>query len=93
MPEKDFRSFVYGVGGREGEWGLQASEWTYAHEAGHLMGLPDDYEDTIRPDGTLYSKPKDKHKNHMMAEHGGDVQQHEIDSIIKNTPCPCNEKN
>jgi len=89
--DSSHRSYVNGVGGRYGVWGSQAVPWVYAHEAGHLMGLPDDYQDDTNSDGTVTSVPNAGHKGHMMGEYGGSVNQHEIDAILKNIECPCDE--
>ena len=55
------------------------------------MGLPDDYQDDTNSDGTVTSVPNAGHKGHMMGEYGGSVNQHEIDAILKNIECPCDE--
>lgn len=60
--------------------------WVYSHEAGHLMGLPDDYHD--KDD---HSEPDEGHEGHMMAEVGGVVAQHEIDNMLKGYTCPCDK--
>ena len=89
--DSSHRSYVNGVGGRYGVWEFQADPWIYAHEAGHLMGLPDDYHDEIEPNGSLNSVPNKGHEGHMMGEYSGSVNQHEIDAILKNIECPCDE--
>ena len=89
--DSSHRSYVNGVGGRYGVWESQADPWIYAHEAGHLMGLPDDYHDEIKPNGSLNSVPNKGHEGHMMGEYAGSVNQHEIDAILKNIECPCDE--
>jgi hypothetical protein len=79
-------SFV--IGDRTGYWSadnLPGTDWRFAHEAGHLMKLPDDYShDTGRVNPG--------HSNHMMGEWGGVVAQHEIDDIVRinNVNCICN---
>ena len=55
--------------------------WFYAHEAGHLMGLGDDYS-------YIFLTPDSGHSGHMMAEWYGTPAQHEIDAIIKAKKCP-----
>ena len=61
--------------------------WTYAHEAGHLMGLDDDNEE--QKGG--YTRAKSGHTGHMMADVMGTVQQHEIEEILKGVDCPCSK--
>lgn len=56
------------------------------------MGLPDDYQDEIKPDDTLLSTSNAGHKGHMMADYGGTVNRDEIDALLKNVECPCDEK-
>lgn len=89
--DSSHRSYVNGVGGRYGVWGSQAVPWVYAHEAGHLMGLSDDYQDVANSDGSLTSVPNAGHEGHIMGEYGGKANQHEIDAILKNIECPCDE--
>lgn len=43
VPVGNGRAYVEGVGGNSGEWPSMRPGWTAAHEAGHLMGLPDSY--------------------------------------------------
>ena len=81
--DSSHRSYVNGVGGRYGVWGSQAVPWVYAHEAGHLMGLSDDYQDVANSDGSLTSVPNAGHEGHIMGEYGGKANQHEIDAIKK----------
>ena len=80
----------YVMGDRRGYWSAdnrQGSDWDFAHEAGHLMNLPDDYSyDTgvVNPG----------HEGHMMGEWGGAVSQHEIDDIVSlnNVKCKCDRR-
>lgn len=69
------------------------SDWDFAHEAGHLMCLDDDY---IRigvydSNGIEITKPKPTHEGHMMAEWGGAVNRDEIDTLVRQhkLKCPC----
>ena len=57
------------------------SDWRYAHEAGHLMGLDDDYTDA--------NGPNPGHGGHMMAEDGGVVDVHEVMDIIRKNNIRC----
>lgn len=56
--------------------GTPQESWLYAHEAGHSLGLPDDYC-WLTPD-----QPNKGHEGHMMAEWYGTVAQHEIDGAL-----------
>jgi hypothetical protein len=85
--DSDHRSYVTWKG-NGGKWSGGDGSWVFAHEAGHLMGLPDDYSD--QEDGT--SKANDGHEGHMMGEHGGKVNQHEIDDALGKTKCPCDKE-
>jgi hypothetical protein len=64
-----------------GHW-VHTGYWRYAHEAGHLMGLGDDYN-------YLSDRPNEGHEGHIMGDQGGlVVAQHEIDSAVKGNKCP-----
>jgi len=67
------------------------SDWAFAHEAGHLMGLPDDYHEVILSNGSTITMPNAGHAGHMMAQHGGAANQHEVEDIIhhNSASCPC----
>lgn len=75
----------YVQGGNRGMWGSGSSDWTYAHEAGHLMGLPDEYDDRTDASGNTVSIPRPGHEGDMMAEYGGTVDQGAIDGLVKKT--------
>jgi uncharacterized protein RhaS with RHS repeats len=84
------RSSVGAVGGTHGHWRddkpvANKSDpcWMFAHEAGHLIGLRDDYRAV---NGA--SVPNQGHSGHMMGESGGGVAQHEIDGILQGKKCP-----
>lgn len=74
---KTKRSWVFGNWGHWEDW----EDWAFAHEAGHLMGLWDDYS-------WISGKPNKGHAGHMMGEYGGVVVQHEVDSILQGKKCP-----
>lgn len=82
------RSWVFGPGGSWGHWEDDTVTldnptpcWTFAHEAGHLMGLGDDYS-------YWTGKPHKGHEDHMMGRYGKPVAQHEIDGILDGKKCP-----
>ncbi|MDO5318874.1 MAG: RHS repeat-associated core domain-containing protein, partial [bacterium] len=85
--DANHRSYVNGVGGNSGYWTADnkpGSDWRYAHEAGHLMGLDDDYDAQ-----TGLANPG--HEGHMMAEWGKPVQQHEVEEILRINNVRCDE--
>ena len=93
--EDKYRSRVYGKGGGTGTWWANANEWVYAHETGHLAGLPYKDEKRIDPktgEEITVSVPDPGHEGHMMATFGGEVAQHEVDDIVNNVSCPCYNK-
>jgi len=78
-------------GGSYGHWRDNAGEWTLAHEAGHIMGLGDDYSENYLAQifgADRETRPKPGHEGHMMAEGGGVVVQHEVDEALKGAECP-----
>lgn len=89
-PPGESNATVGGIG--RGVWSQNEADWTFAHEAGHLMGLPDDYTAQTDPKTgkRTGSTPNPGHGGHMMAEHGGSVVEHEVRDIVgKLTPCSC----
>lgn len=88
IKNKKGRSWVMGPGGSYGRWYLD-DPWTWAHEAGHLLGLFDDYIDNLLEflgGGSTITFPG--HKGHMMGQYDGRVVQHEIDGILQGARCP-----
>jgi len=79
MPDP-YRSWSL-IGGPYGRWSMGAGGWEAAHESGHLFGLPDDYTDL--------NSPKPGHAGHMMAQPNKPVVQHEIDDILRQIKCQC----
>jgi len=76
---KDGRSWVNTFGKVDtGKWTPDAGGTTYAHEAGHLMGLRDDYKDR---GGRSVARPG--HDGHMMATNPGRVDSHEIRDAVR----------
>jgi RHS repeat-associated protein len=78
VPEGNDRAFVYAEGRNTGEWSSQRPGWTAAHEAGHLMGLPDRYTDKVGP--------HPGYETNIMGVHGGTATAADIASIIKLNP-------
>jgi photosystem II stability/assembly factor-like uncharacterized protein len=99
--EKGFRSFVgfvvqpnAGISGY-GIWsdpGTDTSRNLYAHEAGHLMGLPDQYRDDTTKPVTAHIFPG--HENDLMARLGKGPNpamptSPEVDSLIRASGATC----
>lgn len=59
----------------------RGADWSFAHEAGHLMGLDDDYTDE--------NGPNLGHDGHMMAVYDGVVDVHEVMDIIRRNNIRC----
>jgi RHS repeat-associated protein len=78
VPEGNERAFVYTEGRNTGEWSSQRPGWTAAHEAGHLMGLPDRYTDKVGP--------HPGYETNIMGVHGGTATAADIAAIIKLNP-------
>lgn len=70
------------LGNWYGRWGSSASTGTISHEAGHLLGLPDDYDPA-----TGISNPG--HQGHMMGDSPGVVAQHEVNDILNGVGASC----
>ena len=91
--DSKLRSYVNGVGGSTGYWiadNIPGSDWRYAHEAGHLMGLDDDYVDN--PVSKL-SEAKVGHENHMMGAWRKPVAKHEVDDVLRINNVRCKTGN
>jgi|GEM_PF-2272458 len=69
--------------GNYGEWsGVPLTRKLYPHEAGHLMGLGDEYDDVENPKtGKTDSIPWPAHKGHLMAT-GFKRQYHEVYDVL-----------
>jgi hypothetical protein len=65
------RSYVTGSNG--GVWGADNDPWVAAHEAGHLMKLPDDYQDNA--EGKSIATPGTE--GNMMSTYKGTVKDSE----------------
>jgi hypothetical protein len=97
--EGRFRSYVIISPFNMGTWNQNAMSWSYAHEAGHLMGLDDNYHD-VRPWYDFWSEartaPDAGHEGEMMAEFGGRVSYWELRELLKKNkvecPCECTKK-
>lgn len=89
--DSNHRSYVNGVGGNSGYWNadnVPGSDWQYAHEAGHLMGLDDDYTDDPI---TGESIPNPGHRSHMMGGYRGAVHRHEVEDLLRANNVKCNQ--
>lgn len=80
-----------------GTWWVNANEWVYAYETGHLASLPDNYADEKGIDPKTgkeitVCKPAPGHDGHMMATFRGEVAQHEVHDIVNNVSCSCDNK-
>jgi hypothetical protein len=64
------------TGTNKGTWPSARPGWTAAHEAGHLMGLPDQYDS---------NGPKKGYENNIMGKRGGRPSAQDITKIISDT--------
>jgi len=71
------RSFVYSDNDCSGAWDPVEEGWVAAHEAGHLMGLPDFYRDINGK-----SVPMPGHDKTIMGQYGGDITEDDITMIL-----------
>jgi hypothetical protein len=76
-----------------GTWSNQEKDWVFAHEAGHLMGLDDEYSSNwfahlFGADRT--STPNPGKQGHIMAEDNGRVTLEEVQGILdaQGIKCP-----
>jgi len=87
-------------GGADGYMDNNEPTGTYAHEAGHLLGLADQYntsnENDANGDGRVDAdekdtKPKKGHENDIMGTLSGSLQQSAIEKLLKKAKieCPC----
>ena len=77
-------------GDNRGNWNADnkpGTDWKFAHEAGHLMGLDDDYTDDPVSGRSV---PHQGHGGHMMGEWGGSVNQHEVEDLLRANNVRCN---
>lgn len=74
-----------------GEWSQQANDWSYAHEAGHLMNLDDDYTSNGLSGSARRTTPIPGTEGRMMSTFGGKVHQSEVEKVVKanKLKCPC----
>lgn len=81
-------NFVPGTGGNQATFSAPATtDWVAAHEAGHLMGLPDQYTATIDPTtGQRQSAPNPGYEGNIMAQWGGAPNASNIGDIVKGNP-------
>ena len=84
--DPELRSYVDAVGGNTGRWtadNRRGTDWRFAHEAGHLMGLDDDYNEQT-------GLPNPGHAGHMMAGWDMPVHQHEVEDMLRANNVRCN---
>ncbi|WP_240095713.1 RHS repeat domain-containing protein [Thermomonas flagellata] len=82
IPAADGRSFVQGNGGT---WYGEADPWVAAHEAGHLMKLPDRYTEPT-PGHTI---PQPGWEGTIMAEYMGTVTSADRQGVLDALGCNC----
>ncbi|MCB1036107.1 MAG: hypothetical protein KDD47_19955, partial [Acidobacteria bacterium] len=73
-----------------GTWSDHAAGQTYAHEAGHLMGLKDKYKTVSKK--PRRTKPCKGHEKDKMATLSGKPQQSDVNKIIKDAGVSCPAK-
>ena len=78
VPKGNDRAFVNKVGGNAGTWPADRPGWTAAHEAGHLIALPDQYTDA--------EGPNKGYEQNIMGVRNGTPSQADIETIIKVNP-------
>jgi RHS repeat-associated protein len=78
VTQGDGRAYVRAPGLNTGIWPSDRPGWTAAHEAGHLMRLPDRYTDKIGP--------HPGYEHNIMGVHGGVATAEDIQQIIKLNP-------
>jgi RHS repeat-associated protein len=75
VTQGDGRAYVRAPGLNTGIWPADRPGWTAAHEAGHLMQLPDRYTDKVGP--------HPGYEHNIMGVHGGVATAEDIQQIIK----------
>jgi RHS repeat-associated protein len=75
VPVGNGRATTNRVGGDRGTWPAERPGWSAAHEAGHLMGLPDRYTD--------FGGPMPGFETNIMAIQGGTPSADDIIKIIE----------
>jgi hypothetical protein len=75
-----------------GQWDDHESKNTYAHEAGHLMGLDDQYTEGHDANGHRKTTPKPGHEGDKMATLSGMTLDSSIGTIIMKAGVDCPKK-
>ncbi len=76
-------------GDSDGTWDNNEPNNTFAHEVGHLAGLPDTYKEGKNPDGSRKTTPCAGHANDKMAQLGGGITQAAIQSLVTKAGLTC----
>ena len=75
-----------------GQWDDHEAKNTYAHEAGHLMGLPDEYNEGHDAEGHRKTTPNPGHEGDKMATLSGMTLDSSIDAIVMKAGVDCPKK-
>lgn len=79
------RSFMQG---NKGKWYTGEDPWLAAHEGGHIMQLPDQYDD-VAFGNELYSAPRPGYEGTVMGEPLGAVTDMDRQAALKALGCNC----